>query len=103
MLGFIDISTILLAFNIAVFLIYGFDKLMAKRKGGRVPEIVLLLLSIFFGGVGAAFGMLVFNHKTSKFVFRILVPLSVFLNYFLYIDSFYLLKRFLQFLLSMIP
>ena len=94
---------IILFFNIAVFLIFGYDKIMAKKKKTRIPEIVLLLLSLFFGGIGAMFGMLVFNHKTSKFLFRFFVPLCALLNYYLFRDSFYLLRQSLEFLLGIIP
>ncbi len=99
----IDIRVIILAFNIAVFLLYGFDKLMAKNKKSRIPEFVLLFLALFFGGVGADFGMLVFNHKTSKMMFRIFVPLSVILNYYMANESFHLLKVCLRFILNLIP
>ena len=94
---------IMVFLNIATFLLFGFDKLMAKNKKGRVPELVLLLLSLFFGGIGAMFGMLVFNHKTSKIRFRFFVPLCALLNYYLFRDSFYLLRESLEFLLGVIP
>ena len=68
---------ILLIWNIVVMLVYGYDKLLAKNKKRRISEKTLLLLSFLFGGVGAMFGMVLFNHKTSKLKFRILVPLAV--------------------------
>ena len=34
-------------------------------------------VSFAFGGFGAVFGMVLFNHKTSKLKFRIFVPLSI--------------------------
>ncbi len=89
--------------NAATFLLFGFDKLMAKKKKFRIPELVLLLLSLFFGGIGALFGMIIFNHKTSKFLFRFLVPVSAVLNYYMFKDSFYLLRQCLEFMLGAIP
>ena len=67
---------ILLIWNIVVMTVFGFDKLMAKTKGRRIRETTLLLCAFFFGGLGAMFGMVLFNHKTSKTKFRLLVPLA---------------------------
>ena len=75
----------LLIINVAAFLAYGLDKLLAKLKARhekvpRLPERNLLLLAIVGGGIGAWLGMEVFRHKTQHLSFRILVPLSIFLN-----------------------
>ena len=67
---------LLAAWNAAVFLIYGLDKLKAVKKRRRIKESTLLMLAFFLGGVGAMFGMIVFNHKTSKPRFRYLVPIA---------------------------
>ncbi len=56
----------LLSISLVTFLAYGFDKLTAILKWTRVPEIVLLSLTIAGGTVGALAGMLLFRHKTSK-------------------------------------
>lgn len=74
---------ILIAFfiwNIIIFLLYGSDKLCAKKGKRRVRESVLIWSAFLFGSCGAMFGMVVFNHKTSKAKFRFLVPLFVLLN-----------------------
>ena len=70
----------LLIINIAAFLAYGLDKLLAKLKARhekvpRLPERNLLLLAIVGGGIGAWLGMEVFRHKTQHRSFRICVPL----------------------------
>lgn len=70
-------SIVILAWNIVVALAYGFDKMKARRGGRRVKESSLLTLAFLFGGAGAMFGMVLFNHKTSKTKFRFLVPLAV--------------------------
>ena len=59
----------LLIINVAAFLAYGLDKLLAKLKARhekvpRLPERNLLLLAIVGGGIGAWLGMEVFRHKT---------------------------------------
>ncbi len=67
---------VLLIWNVIVMIIYGLDKLKAKKGRSRISEAVLLLCAFFLGGYGAMFGMVMFNHKTSKIKFRILVPLE---------------------------
>ena len=67
----------LLIWNLVVMLVYGFDKARAKRGGRRIKEATLVLLAFLLGGFGAMFGMVLFNHKTSKTKFRFLVPLAV--------------------------
>ncbi|MBQ2941068.1 MAG: DUF1294 domain-containing protein [Clostridia bacterium] len=71
--------------NALVFLIYGWDKLMAIRKGRRVPEFWLLSVSLLAGGLGGIFGMVIFRHKTNKWRFRLIVPLSLLLTVFILI------------------
>ena len=74
----------LLIINVAAFLAYGLDKLLAKLKARhekvpRLPERNLLLLAIVGGGIGAWLGMEVFRHKTQHRSFRVIVPLFTFL------------------------
>lgn len=61
--------------NVVAFVVYAFDKVQAKRKGGRVPERTLLWLARIGGGAGCGLGMLVFRHKTKHIRFKVLVPL----------------------------
>lgn len=63
--------------NLFVFLLYGFDKLMAVTGKRRVPEICLLASSLAAGGIGALSAMVIFRHKTRKTLFRIAVPISL--------------------------
>jgi len=46
----------------------------------RISESALVLLAFLLGGAGAMFGMILFNHKTSKPKFRFLVPLAIIVN-----------------------
>lgn len=60
----------LLIINVAAFLAYGLDKLLAKLKARhekvpRLPERNLLLLAIVGGGIGAWLGMEVFATRPS--------------------------------------
>ena len=65
-----------LIWNIIVMLIYGVDKILARMHKRRISEMTLLLSAFLMGGCGAILGMVLFNHKTSKIKFRILVPLA---------------------------
>ncbi len=58
------------AYNILVLIIFGLDKLFAKLHSRRIPEKVLLSLTIAFGSAGAIAGMVLFHHKISKPAFR---------------------------------
>lgn len=67
---------VLLVWNIIVMFIYGIDKMQAKKEKRRISEKTLLSCAFLLGGYGAMFGMILFNHKTSKIKFRILVPMA---------------------------
>ena len=82
---------VLLGWNVFVMLVFGVDKLLAKMKKWRVSEQTLILLAFLFGGFGALFGMVLFNHKTSKTKFRFGVPVIVVLNA---LTAFLLFKYF---------
>lgn len=71
---------ILVAWNIIVMLVYAWDKLCARRGKRRIRESVLLIIALLMGSVGAIFGKVLFNHKTGKIKFRLLVPFFVLLN-----------------------
>lgn len=65
----------LLAINVATLLVYGIDKLKAKRAKWRISEATLLLLAAVGGSIGAWLGMKVWHHKTLHMKFRYCVPL----------------------------
>ena len=58
-----------------VFLLFGWDKLMAKLGRSRIPEAALLGGAFLGGGAGALLGMLLFRHKIRKAPFPVLIPL----------------------------
>lgn len=70
----------LIAWNLIVMFLYGEDKLKARHQKWRTSEAALLWSAFLMGGAGAIFGMILFNHKTSKMKFRLLVPLAVLIN-----------------------
>ena len=75
---------ILVFLNLAVFIVYGADKLKAERNKWRISERTLLLLA-FFAPFGAIAGMLLFRHKTRKKLFTVLVPLFLAVHLFVII------------------
>ena len=74
------VGLVLLLWNLITFGMMGFDKRRAKNGGWRVPEKRLFFCSFLFGGPGVALGMSVFRHKTQHLNFKILVPLSIFVD-----------------------
>lgn len=59
------------------FILFGWDKLMAKLHRRRVPEAALLGCALMGGSAGAALGMALFHHKTRKPLFHRFVPLCL--------------------------
>jgi len=55
----------LLITNLITFGVFGFDKWQARKQQWRISENTLLGISLL-GVVGAASGMIIFNHKVSK-------------------------------------
>lgn len=60
--------------NAAAFIIYGADKLFAKKDMWRVPEKTLLLIAAVGGAYGAFAAMEIFRHKTKHIKFTVTVP-----------------------------
>lgn len=68
--------TWLLAWSIATFVLYGYDKMQAQREGGRVPENVLHGMALIGGAAGGWAGMFGFRHKTRKRNFTIILIIA---------------------------
>lgn len=66
--------------NLLCYVAYTFDKCFAETDRWRIPEFVLLLLSFLGGAFGALCGMILLPHKSQKKLFRILVPLFLFMQ-----------------------
>lgn len=61
--------------NALTFLLYGIDKLKAKKNAWRIKESTLLFAALIGGSVGALAGMYTFRHKTKHLKFKLGVPL----------------------------
>lgn len=70
----------LIATSIVSFLLFGIDKLKAKKHHWRIPESVLLISAAIGGSIGALLGMYLFRHKTQHKKFTIGVPLIIVLQ-----------------------
>jgi len=74
----------LLVANLITFCVFGFDKWQAKKHQWRISENTLLGISLLGGIIGAASGMIIFNHKVSKksflmkFILVVLIDLVLF-------------------------
>jgi len=64
----------LLAINVVTFIVYGIDKLKAKKGLWRIPEATLLMLAVIGGSIGAWLGMMLWRHKTKHLKFKLGVP-----------------------------
>ncbi len=58
------------AITVTTILTYGYDKTVAGSESTRVPEKVLLALTLAGGTIGAIIGMRYFHHKTAKAEFQ---------------------------------
>lgn len=70
----------LLAINLITFVMYGIDKLKAKKAKWRIPEATLLWMAVLGGSLGAWAGMQVWHHKTLHKKFKYGVPAIILLQ-----------------------
>ena len=68
----------LMIVNVLSFVVYGIDKLKAKRGKWRISETSLLLLALMGGSVGAWAGIRVWYHKTLHKKFKYGIPFIFF-------------------------
>lgn len=70
----------LLTINLITFVMYGIDKLKAKKAKWRIPEATLLWMAVLGGSLGAWAGMQVWHHKTLHKKFKYGVPAIILLQ-----------------------
>ncbi|MBJ9336354.1 DUF1294 domain-containing protein [Citrobacter portucalensis] len=69
--------------NVLTLLLYGVDKMAARKDWHRVPESTLLVFGVVGGWGGAIAGQQIFRHKTQKqpfktyFIISVIVSVSV--------------------------
>lgn len=69
-----------LSANVLTLVIYGVDKIAARKVWRRVPESTLLVLGVVGGWAGAIAGQQLFRHKTQKQPFKTYFIISVILS-----------------------
>lgn len=74
------LAAYLVIINILSLLMFGYDKLKAKKNGWRIPESRFLVLGFLGGAVGIYIGMKIFRHKTKHMLFVLGIPLLMVLN-----------------------
>jgi len=85
----LNIVIILIAINIITFVAYGLDKYYARNSLWRIPEGILLLLTLCGGGIAGFAARRFFRHKTKKLSFvikfwiMIIIQVIVIAYYFL--------------------
>lgn len=66
--------------SVITFIVFGIDKLKAKKSWWRIPESTLMVLAVIGGSIGALLGMYVFHHKTRHKKFTIGIPVILILQ-----------------------
>lgn len=66
--------------NCFAFLIYANDKHRACYGKWRWPELVLIIVAVIGGAFGSFMAMRLFRHKTEKQLFRITIPILLFVQ-----------------------
>ena len=69
-----------LLINVLTVVIYGADKMAARKGMRRVPEATLLVFGVTGGWPGAIVGQQLFRHKTQKLNFTLGIPLILFVQ-----------------------
>lgn len=54
-------------FNLVTFIIFGYDKYLARANRRRISEKTLVTLALMGGSVGAVFAQKIFRHKSRKY------------------------------------
>ncbi|MGP2427148.1 DUF1294 domain-containing protein [Yersinia bercovieri] len=70
----------LLFANVLTLVVYGVDKMAARKAWRRVSEFTLLVFGFVGGWPGAILGQQIFRHKTQKQPFKTYFIISVILN-----------------------
>ena len=76
-IGYVLAISYLLLLNGIAFVLFGIDKLKARKGRWRIPERSLLVVALLGGSIGAWLGIKVWHHKTLHKKFSIGVPLII--------------------------
>ena len=79
----------LVIINLVTFIMYGIDKLQAKKSKWRFSEAMLLKLAIIGGSIGAWLGMKTWHHKTMHKKFKYGIPTIIIIQLLIIIIIIY--------------
>jgi uncharacterized membrane protein YsdA (DUF1294 family) len=82
--------------NVLTLLIYGADKIAARKAWRRIPESTLLIFGFVGGWPGAVIGQQAFRHKTQKQPFKTYFIISVMLNISVLVALYWLYSHWLR-------
>ena len=77
-MAFLTLVGLYVALNLVALIMYGYDKMKARKGERRISEKALLSIALL-GPFGAMAGMRWFRHKTRKLKFKV-VPLFAVLH-----------------------
>ncbi|HDS4350539.1 DUF1294 domain-containing protein [Klebsiella aerogenes] len=80
--------------NVLTWLIYGIDKLAARKAWSRIPESTLLAFGLLGGWPGAIAGQQCFRHKTQKQPFRTYFIISIVMNVVVLVGGYWLYRDY---------
>ena len=72
-----------LGINFITYVLFGLDKVKARKKSWRIPERNLFIFSFIGGSLGALLAMRKFKHKTQKSEFKNVIYLIVTIQFLL--------------------
>jgi uncharacterized membrane protein YsdA (DUF1294 family) len=58
---------LLILLNLITFLVFGYDKYLARTNRRRISEKTLITLALIGGSIGAVFAQKIFRHKSQKY------------------------------------
>ncbi len=87
-IGYVLAISYLLLLNGIAFVLFGIDKLKARKGRWRIPERSLLVVALLGGSIGAWLGIKVWHHKTLHKKFSIGVPLIICLQIGLLVGAY---------------
>ncbi|EKD78423.1 MAG: hypothetical protein ACD_41C00348G0006 [uncultured bacterium] len=93
-----DLASVIILYGISINLItlvmFWFDKWMARSRGWRIPELVLWLLALLGGSIGAVVATGLFHHKNRKLSFQLVLWLIILVQVGMILGLTGLWKRF---------
>jgi len=82
--------------SVLTFVIYGGDKMAARKSWRRGPELTLRVLGLVGGWPGAVLGQQLFRHKTQKQPFKTYFFITALLNIGVMVTLYWLYQNIIS-------